>query len=512
MKIKILKSMTIMALAFNSVYAINLEVNYELKDQNIAWKENYDGEILKLIQNRNKNIIAVEKKVVIPNPETASKASRILYLRTIDNKSYVVKEITSSEEIIPQEINREKKLIETNLVNDWNDFIKFYEVENNIKLPKLVKYLDSFSMSLNSNFQYFTLMTQAEGMSLKDIRLSFWNPDLEITEQEAASIGNNIGIQMGNLAKAFYEKKGSYLKHADPGGQNFFYDKKSQQFYWIDLGGSEETSYLHPNEFESYRDSESYVIKAIWWSLFPYQKSSELIEINKKLSKNLSNINLLKSQRLAIIAGNSFFDSYKKIITNLKPEQDRLKNINTKKYEDNIFDLIDNMNFNYLNKIDEIFGNKASEVKNYLFNPVLDASTPMQGSNLDAEISNFITSLSADLELNIVENSRYRDIYPIGDELRILGYYDYPLTHSYCNENRKKIISSEVAKKKIYSTIEVIVNTKQNIIKDKLMDFLKVNNYTNSKFEFVKSEIIKHIYKETLDKLIIESSLQAYRN
>ena len=196
----------------------------------------------------------------------------------------------------------------------------------------------------------------------------------------------------------------------------------------------------------------------------------------------------------------------------MKPEQDRLKNINTKKYEDNIFDLIDNMNFNYLNKIDEIFGNKASEVKNYLFNPVLDASTPMQGSNLDAEISNFITSLSADLELNIVENSRYRDIYPIGDELRILGYYDYPLTHSYCNENRKKIISSEVAKKKIYSTIEVIVNTKQNIIKDKLMDFLKVNNYTNSKFEFVKSEIIKHIYKETLDKLIIESSLQAYRN
>ena len=60
------------------------------------------------------------------------------------------------------------------------------------------------------------------------------------------------------------------------GRQNFFYDKIKEQFYWIDLVGTEETSYLNPKINESYRSSEVYVIKPIWWALFPFNEKHKL--------------------------------------------------------------------------------------------------------------------------------------------------------------------------------------------------------------------------------------------
>ena len=176
--------------------------------------------------------VVKEKFIPLEKLETGigSNCSRILFLTDEQGNKYVVKEQEKGGDFTQQ-----KKLIKEKTLAAWQKTINDCQLAHpGIKLPILVDYLKTFKIDYgNKEIRYYTVMSKAKGDSLRDIHEMINSG--KIDEKEIVDIFSQIGQQMRQLSRAFFEQNHSFLQHGDASENNFLHDRKRKQFYWIDL-------------------------------------------------------------------------------------------------------------------------------------------------------------------------------------------------------------------------------------------------------------------------------------
>ncbi|MBX9977508.1 MAG: hypothetical protein K2X98_04615, partial [Alphaproteobacteria bacterium] len=271
------------------------------------WVEDYDSIVLKELQRQGliKGTILKKKAIV---PRNSTQASRLLFIKTRllngEDISYVVKENIAFEDSYEEE----KKLIEDKTISSYQKVINNYSKTHGVKLPELISYHSATKVQVKGHTIRLTIMSKARGDTLADIEDALKIIDTEntppFTEEQAITMGTAIGKQMGHLTRAFFERNRSILFHNDTGPQNFMYDPKKKQMYWIDLGGIDTTQYATNNPL-SYLAFEGGMIQTIWKSFFLVPPSSSTQDFDNlwKIDKahNMSLKNLVTSEGINVL-------------------------------------------------------------------------------------------------------------------------------------------------------------------------------------------------------------------
>ena len=513
---------------------------FAAQDSTSEWNEDHDGKVLQTLID--KNIIpnsVIKKKAIVPDIGTASKASRILFIKT-NNDSYVVKETDRD----PQEYKREKKLIKKQTLSAWKQIINQYQRNHKeIKLPELIDYYSAFEMPMENNSLYITVMSKAKGDSLLDINKRIESSPHQFVEKDVVEIGAQIGQQMGALSRAFFEANGSILLHGDAGSQNFLYDAKHQKFYWIDLGGTTERKYKNADErkkdfeFGSYAVDETDIVKTIWWSLFPFNRSNEFESFWDSGAQDFSSLReevekhgleVLKSHRLGILAGNAFYNSYREQVKDLAPAKEWETN------KDSFVQIIQVLTGLYKQSVLNAFGeDKGKEVLEYLFAPAIEEKKSIDDNSSHPRItinfhddtqenSSAIPGISEiehqsqeenlrdlsdaivrRLNLKIIHDATYRNNNPFR---RIFAHNDYSLTTPQHYIKNLEILNTESAKRSMREVIDSIVLEEKQKIKNEVSHIASYKGLINKKEIEIDliSEIKERLFSKVYGRLISE--------
>ncbi|MDF2578211.1 MAG: hypothetical protein K0S74_1695 [Chlamydiales bacterium] len=354
--------------------------NSLLYPQHSEWNKE-DQSVLDTLKGRNYIIGDVTKyKAIIPTNGTASKACKILFLKTFDSvnhktHSYVIKEMP---EMHTYEFNREEGIVKNKSIEKFRDLVNEYRTKYHVKLPELVAYHGATKVKVKSGTILVTVMSKAKGQSLAEIRKILREPttsiDLKTRESQTIEMATEIGKQMGALSRVFFEERKTLLVHGDIGAQNYLYDPKEGQVYWIDLGGTKELPYVKlPGSYESYFDTETDIFKTMWWSFFPFQDRHEFSSMwdattQKKTSLKEEvekhGLSVLNIHRTGIRAGTAFYESYFEQVKDLELAK------GWGKEKDSFVSSIKTFINLYKEEIHKAFGKDSQTVIDYLFAPI----------------------------------------------------------------------------------------------------------------------------------------------
>lgn len=289
--------------------------------------------ILTYLQENN----IIKGSIASKQAKTINSNSDIIFVESQEgneNFSYAIKIYSNNA----GDFYSEKSLINSNLLINFSDIIEEYKTKNATKLPILIKYYAAIE-NTNKNLGNLIVMEKAPGTALND------SNSFPTSLKEAVSIGEEIGTQMGHLTKAFFEKNRSILYHGDPAVQNYIYDFKNKQLYWIDIGQIKEISIDDENEIISYSLAEELLLRPIIFKFFPQENQirdlREVEEMTKRNKVKLSDFvldkyythSIIKKQQLGICAVEVLYKTYYDIVKDLSVNMLPIERSLTKYFE-----------------------------------------------------------------------------------------------------------------------------------------------------------------------------------
>jgi hypothetical protein len=444
------------------------------------------------------------------NGFSASKALSLVFMESTKG-SFVLKET-----LYHSEFKREQDLVKDLSVKNWQDILNKARTADG-KSIILTQYHAAYEKEILNKVHYFTLMDKAEGETLLHFATKLNNSELNMTEEEAVAMGTHIGQQMAAATKAFFLENKSLLVHGDVGAQNFMYDPKANQLYWIDLGGTHVFK-NHQSPWENYYDYETNMVKSFWWNFFPFHHRNEyesLWDTQKQEKTSLKEkvaqegLTALKNHRLGILIGDAFYGAYKSAVSELETA----KEWNT--HPDAFPKFIEERTNDYKDAVQRVFSaEKAKDVLNYLFAPAAK-DTPVNPSpslisvapedkkeeqakkevkpqkvpTLNQILNAFVQDKSKNLYQQVLEGRRYSlKEDPFVASIEHLGFQMTTTNPTQALRNTA-ILNNPLAKNHLQESINQFVeNSADQIVKD-----LKPSLGKPSLSEDLKENILSHI-------------------
>lgn len=202
-----------------SLICEHLSQEYKKKFQDLS----FDERIVQKLQVQEL-LEGTPQKIKVITPRSMN-TDRVIFITDVTDKGSQKLAAKIFKGILPYEEEKGQFLLMHEYVNIVTSLSKEYDK----KLPLLMEYKGTIIESGKG----VILLTKTKGKSIKEIS----NGLPETPDAQVQKIFNNIGAQLGHLDSLSFIKNKNRLIHPDSHLENFTYDEKTDQLYWLDTAG-----------------------------------------------------------------------------------------------------------------------------------------------------------------------------------------------------------------------------------------------------------------------------------